>query len=102
MNMLLASFISNLRPILEAFLRVAYPANFPPGTLLGPFIGLCQQCQGTANEILSVDDTNELRALLDYANRCHHDTNPAWGTESINNAKLLNFAQRTVLFASRR
>jgi hypothetical protein len=100
--MLLASIISNLRPILEAFLRVAYPANFPPGTLLGPFIGLCQQCHGTANEILSVDDTNELRALLDYANRFHHDTNPAWGTESINNAEFLNFAQRTVLFASRR
>src|SRR5690606_14243944 len=30
-----------LRPILESFMRVAYPEHFPPGTLLGPFIGLC-------------------------------------------------------------
>ena len=91
-----------LRPILEAFMRVAYPANFPPGTLLGPFIGLCEQRHGTADEILSVDDTGELRALLDYANRFHHDTNPAWETEGINDAEHVDFARRTLLFASRR
>ena len=91
-----------LRPILEAFMRVAYPANFPPGTLLGPFIGLCEQRHGTAVEILSVDDTRELRALLEYANRFHHDTNPAWETEGINDAELVDFARRTLLFASRR
>jgi wobble nucleotide-excising tRNase len=27
----------SLRPVIEAFLRVAYPASYPPGTLLGPF-----------------------------------------------------------------
>ena len=91
-----------LRPILEAFMRVAYPAKFPPGTLLGPFMGLCQQRHGAADEILSVNDTNELRALLDYANRFHHDTNAAWETEAINDAELLDFAHRTLLFASRR
>jgi wobble nucleotide-excising tRNase len=32
-----------LRPIIEAFLRVAYPAYFPPGAMLGPFRGLCEQ-----------------------------------------------------------
>ena len=74
----------DLRPVLEAFMRVAYPSSFPPGTLLGPFIGECQQRHGVANEILSLNDTNELRALLDYANRFHHDTNPAWATEVIN------------------
>jgi hypothetical protein len=91
-----------LRPILEAFMRVAYPAAFPPGTLLGPFIGLCQQRLGTANEILSAADTTELRALLDYANRFHHDANPAWETEAINDAEIVDIAQRTLLFASRR
>jgi wobble nucleotide-excising tRNase len=91
-----------LRPILEAFMRVAYPTNFPPGTLLGPFIGICQQRHGSPNEILSPDDTTKLRALLDYANRFHHDTNPAWETEAINDAELVDFAQRTLLLASRR
>ena len=92
----------DLRPVLEAFMRVAYPSSFPPGTLLGPFIGECQQRHGVANEILSLNDTNELRALLDYANRFYHDTNPAWATEVINDIELVDFAERTLLFASRR
>jgi wobble nucleotide-excising tRNase len=95
------SVAAALRPILEAFMRVAYPANFPPGSLLGPFIGLCQQRHGAPNQILTVADTAELRALLDYANRFHHDTNPAWETAAINDQEMLGFATRTLRFASR-
>lgn len=91
-----------LRPILEAFMRVAYPEYFPPGTLLGPFLGLCDQREGRNNEILSARDIAELRALLGYANLFHHDTNPAWQTAAINDAELTDFAERTLLFASRR
>ena len=91
-----------LRPVLEAFMRVAYPEHFPPGTLLGPFIGLCEQRVGGNDEILSARDIAELRALLDYANRFHHDTNPAWRTAVVNDAELADFASRALLFASRR
>ncbi|MEJ6783702.1 AAA family ATPase [Aminobacter sp. Piv2-1] len=91
-----------LRPILESFTRVAYPEQFPPGTLLGPFIGICDQRVGGPNEILSAADIAELRLLLNYANRFHHDTNPAWQTAAINDAELSDFAQRTLVFASRR
>jgi wobble nucleotide-excising tRNase len=91
-----------LRPILEAFTRVAYPDVFPPGTLLGPFIGRCQQCKGTPQEILGEADIVELRDLLDYANRFHHDTNDAWETESINDAELSYFSRRTVAFTQRK
>ena len=91
-----------LRPILESFMRVAYPEYFPPGTLLGPFIGICEQRVGRPNEILSAADIAELRSLLNYANRFHHDTNPAWQTAAINDAELSDFAQRTLIFASRR
>lgn len=90
-----------LRPILEAFMRVGYPADFPPDALLGPFIGICQQRHGAANQILAVGDTNELRALLDYANRFHHDSNPAWETAAINDQELVGFATRTLRFSSR-
>lgn len=90
-----------LRPILEAFMRVAHPATFPPGTLLGPFIGICQQRHGQPGEILSLAAATELRALLDYANRFHHDTNPAWETAVINDQELLSFATRTLAFATR-
>lgn len=90
-----------LRPILEAFARVAYPECFPPGALLGPFIVLCKQREGTHNEILARNDRIELRALLDYANLFHHDTNPAYQTVIINDHELLDFARRILAFAKR-
>lgn len=90
-----------LRPILEAFARVAYPATFPPGGLLGPFIGICEQRVNTPAQILGQADIAELRALLEYANLFHHDSNPAWATQVINDLALVNFAQRTLAFARR-
>ncbi len=91
-----------LRPILEQFTRVAYPGAFPPGSVLGRrFFDQCQQRHGQPNEILSVDDTAELRLLVNYANTFHHDTNPAWEMAHINDRELLGFATRTIAFASR-
>jgi len=90
-----------LRPILEAFARVAYPIAFQPGGLLGPFLGLCEQRVNTPTQILGQADIAELRALLDYANLFHHDSNPAWATQVINDQALVNFAQRTLAFARR-
>ena len=37
-------------------------------------------------------DVAELRALLYYANLFHHDSNPAWSTQIINDQALVNFA----------
>lgn len=90
-----------LRPILEAFVRVAYPNNFQPGGLLGPFIGICEQRVNTTGQILGQADIVELRALLEYANLFHHDSNPAWATQVINDQALVNFAQRTLAFTRR-
>jgi wobble nucleotide-excising tRNase len=91
-----------LRQILEAFMRVSYPSHFPPGMLLGPFIGLCEPRIGIANEVLNRQDVDELRDLLDYANAFHHDTNAAWETEFINDQQLAQFCERTLAFARRR
>lgn len=90
-----------IRPSLEAFMRVACPEYFPPGTMLGVFRGLCEQSIGTAQEILDVATTQELRDLVEYANRFHHDTNPAWETVAINDGELQGFARRTLAFAKR-
>lgn len=90
-----------LRPILEAFARVAYPAAFQPGGLLGPFIGICEQRLNTPEQILGQADIVELRALLDFANLFHHDSNPAWTTQAVNDQALVNFARRTLAFARR-
>lgn len=90
-----------IRPHLEAFLRVACPEQFPPGTLLGRFLGTCRQRLGQPNEILDQATTQELGQLTEYANRFHHDTNPAWETETINDAELRSFVERTLAFARR-
>lgn len=90
-----------LRFILEAFARVAYPAAFQPGSLLGPFIGICAQRVSTSGQILCQADIDELRELLAYANLFHHDSNPAWATQVINDQALAQFARRTLAFARR-
>jgi len=90
-----------IRPLLESFLRVAYPENFPASTLLGRFKNLCEQRVGTAQEVLSRADTDELSDLLEYANRFHHDTNPAWETEVVNDGELRGFVNRTLALAKR-
>ena len=82
--------------MLEAFLRVAYPEHFLPGTMLGPFRNLCEQKIGTPQEILDQDNIWALHDLTEYANRFYHDTNPSWQTESINDTELRGFVLRTL------
>ena len=91
----------SIRPIIEAFFRVACPEHFPPSTLLGPFRGICEQRVDTPAQVLDRHHTQELRELVEYANRFHHDTNPAWETEAINDAELLNYVQRALAFTRR-
>ena len=85
--------------MLEAFLRVAFPEHFSPGTLLGYFLDKCRQRTGTPQEILDTQDIQELGDLIEYANRFHHDTNAAWETETINDGELTGFVQRALNFA---
>lgn len=91
----------SLRPHIEAFLRVAYPEQYPPGTLLGVFRGLCDQRVNTPQQILNAADIQELRSIVEYANRFHHDMNPAWETEHVNAAELTGFVTRVLRFVRR-
>ena len=87
-----------LRSMLESFMRVAYPASFPPGRLLGPFIRACTPKVNTPEQVLNAPDIAELQSLLEYVNKFHHDSNPAWQTEEINDQELYDFCLRTVSF----
>ncbi len=89
-----------LRPILESYVRITCPSIFPPGSLLGPFLDICQKRENTANPILSPGVRKKLRKLLDYANGFHHDTNPAWQPKNINKEELLDHSRRTIDFIS--
>ncbi len=93
--------VRSLRPHVEAFFRVACPEHFPPGTLLGQFRGLCVQRVNTPRQILGAQDIQELRDIVEYTNRFHHDTNPAWETEVINAAELTGFVNRVIAFVKR-
>jgi wobble nucleotide-excising tRNase len=91
-----------LRPLLEGFVRVAFPEHCPPQPrAFSNFMGICQQRLGTANEILIAQDYNELFELVEYGNRFHHETNGAWETEPINDAQLAAYVNRALDFASR-
>ena len=92
------SVAAALRPILESYVRITCPLIFPPGSLLGRFIDTCRQHENTPSQILEPDVRTELRALLDYANQFHHDTNPAWQTANINEQELLDHARRALHF----
>ncbi len=88
-----------IRPHLEQFLRVACPGDFPPGTLLGPFLNNCRQRMVTAQNILDGAAIQELQEIVDYGNRFHHDMNPAWEAEAINHGELTGYVGRTLRFA---
>ena len=87
-----------IRLHLEGYLRVACPGNFPPGRVLGSFINTCRQKLGGMDEVLKQSTLEELEKIVDYANRFHHDTNPAWQTEAINATELRGFVKRTLAF----
>ncbi|HEV2315176.1 MAG TPA: AAA family ATPase [Candidatus Acidoferrales bacterium] len=91
-----------LRPVLEAFLRVAYPKQYPatPGAM-SCFKRLCLQNRGTEAEILDAADTRELENLVEYANLFHHDTNRGWQEVVINDGELLVFVRRVLAFTTR-
>lgn len=91
----------SLRPHVEAFFRVACPEHFPPGTLLGRFRDLCDRRVNTPQQILSAADIQEIRDIVEYANRFHHDTNPAWETETVNSGELTGFVTRVLTFTKR-
>ncbi len=91
----------SLRPILEKFLRVAYPDAFRPGDLLGTFVSRCEAALVAKKPILSATDLQELNDIKEYANRFHHDTNEAAATAQINEAELTSFGRRTLEFTRR-
>jgi len=90
-----------IRPHLEAFLRVSFPAEYQPGRLLGPFRGICQQRIGQPNQLLDQADVTELDEITDYANRFHHDTNAGYLAAVVNDAEVLTFVRRALAFVRR-
>ncbi|MHB1036887.1 MAG: AAA family ATPase [Pirellulales bacterium] len=90
----------SLRPVLEGYLRVAFPEQCPPGTLLGCFRQRIQSQIDAGNAIMDSYRLLDLDEITEYANRFHHDTNPAWESEDIGESELLLFVNRVLGFIS--
>lgn len=95
------SVAESLRPILERFLRIAYAEEYEPGMMIGVFAQKSRQRLSGGNPILGSNDTAELQALTDFANRFHHDSNPSYQTELINDGQLADMARRTLRFVTK-
>ena len=89
-----------IRPHLEGFLRVAYPGDFPVGTMLGPFVEACRQRMGQPDEILNRRAIEELAEIAEYGKRFHHERGSDVNVTGINGTELLGFVQRTLAFAT--
>lgn len=85
-----------IRLQLESYLRVACPANFQHGTMLGEFLGICRQKVNTSDQILAQPAIDELKQIVDYANQFHH----ASASHTINDTELRGFVLRTLNFVS--
>jgi len=88
----------DIRHVLEGFLRRACPEHFLPGEVLGDFRRKIRNRQPSDPEILPVAVVAELDSISEYANKFHHDTNPGWETEAINDAELRGWVERTLTF----
>jgi wobble nucleotide-excising tRNase len=87
-----------IRPYLEAYCRVVWPEHFRADSLLGQFIGLCEQRVGSPRQILDSSLVGELRDLNEYASRYHHQ---GWETEPISDGELRGFIGRALTFVRR-
>jgi wobble nucleotide-excising tRNase len=89
-----------LRPALEGYLRVACVEHFPPGTLLGPFVEQARRALERGSPVISMHRVAELEHLKDFANRFHHNTNPAWdrALADLNEQELEGYARRVLDF----
>lgn len=54
----------------------------------------------TKNNTSTVSDVNliELRDITEYADKFHHDINPAWATEHISDNELLTYVKKVLNF----
>ena len=89
-----------IRPFLEGWLRVTYPAVLRPGEWAGDFLCRAREAEDAGRPIVSRDERHILEDIVQYANRYHHN-NPNWQTEPVNERELLGFVGQVLDFVRR-
>lgn len=94
---------SDLRPILEGYLRVVCTEIFHPGDVLSHFMNRARQVLADGGDpVYTQDQLDQLQGLIDSANRFHHETNPAWDRvlDELNEQELRGFGTRVIQFTT--
>lgn len=86
----------DLRPVLEGFFRVYCTEHFHPGDLLRDLTNRARQALVAGSDpIFTQAELDSITQLIEYANRFHHETNPAYdrALEDLNEQELRGFAE---------
>ena len=89
----------DLREHVERFLRVAFPGEFPPENELKHFMDRCVEALKTESPILLQNRLDELRQIVNYAKKFHHDAKGQPRTPEINRTELRAYTKRVLEFA---
>lgn len=89
-----------IRPVLEGYLRVRFPAEFPEGQWLGQLIDKIRSAPvGSPLESMHGQPLQELANINDFSKSFHHETNPSgYDTAVLNEDELTNFCEKTIRY----
>lgn len=85
-----------IRPLLEQYYRFNFPGQFAETEWLGDFIKKIRDAQPGSSLIAAQPILDELDALNDYSKKYHHNTNPSFDKELIDDGELASYAKRAL------
>lgn len=85
-----------IRPLLEQYFRFIFPGQFSETEWLGDFIKKIREAQSGSPLVSAQSILDELDAVNDYSKRYHHNTNPAYEKEPIDDTELQSYSKRAL------
>ena len=89
-----------IRPVLEGYLRVRFPSEFPEGQWLGQLIEKIRGASaGSPLESMHGQPLDELANINDFSKPFHHETNPSGYDAAVpNEDELATFCEKTIRY----
>jgi len=90
------SIARSIRPLLEKYLRLKLPGEFPDNEWLGEFIKKIRESDDSHAIAAAKVILAEVESINDYSKRYHHNTNASSESEPIDSGELETFVRRTL------
>lgn len=91
-----ANVAHTIRPLLEQYFRFNFPGQFSETAWLGDFIKKIREAQSGSPLVSAQPILDELDAVNDYSKRYHHNTNPAYEKEPVDDTELQSYSKRAL------